>query len=144
VPLDEVTIAAVTSLMPEGDWVARLATPGGGPQLERLREIAAPDLEVEMIGPGGAFRQSFHGIDGFRDAWADWLEPYESYRIEPEDWRYAEDRIVFIGRQTAVPKGGGAEVESDAAAVLFFDEGLLKRIEFHLDRAAALRSAGLE
>jgi ketosteroid isomerase-like protein len=144
VQVDEATAAGLSALLPQGDWVEAMGRPGYEERLAALRTVAASDLEVEMVGPGGAFRQSFRGVEGFRDAWADWLAPFESYHLEPEEWRQGDDRLVFLGRQKAIPKGGGSEVTSDAAAVLFFDAGMLKRVEFHLDRAAALRSAGLD
>jgi hypothetical protein len=142
-PADQATIEALSVLLTLGDWVEAMASPRYADILDGLRGVAAPDLTVEMVGPGGAFRQSFHGVDGFREAWTDWLEPYESYRLEPDEWREAEDRLVFLGRQIAVPKGGGAELRSDAAAVIFLADRIVKRVEFHLDREAALRSAGL-
>jgi SnoaL-like protein len=143
-PVEQATIEAVAGLLITGDWVEAIADESYAGRLDALREIAAPDLEVEMIGPGGSFRQSFRGIDGVRDAWLDWLAPFESYYVEAEDLRLVDDRFVFLGHQVAVPNGGGGQVEGDAAAVFFFKDGVLERIEFHLDQASALRSAGLE
>src|SRR6266480_2989971 len=83
-------------------------------------------------------------LDAFLQAWADWLEPFASYRmdIEPE-MRSGSDTAVFFARQVATPKGSASPVTNDAAAVAFFRDGKVRRIEFHLDRAAALRAAGL-
>jgi hypothetical protein len=145
-PTRRASIEAIAGLLPPGDWIEAMADEGDyAERLEPIRRIAAPDLEVVMIGPGGSFTQSFNGVDGVRDAWSDWLEPFASYTVEPEELREATpDRFVFLGRQIAVPKGGGTAIESSAAAVFFFRGELLSRIEFHLDRAAAMRAAGLE
>ena len=51
--------------------------------------------------------------------------------------------VVFL-RQLARPKGATAEVENMGAAVLWTRGGKLSRIEFHIDRAVALRAAGIE
>ncbi len=41
-------------------------------------------------------------------------------------------------------KTGGVEVEAPGAAVWTVVDGRVRRVEFHLDREAALRSAGLD
>ena len=142
--IDPEVVEAFVTLMPDGDWIEAMADERGyAERLKPLREIAVDDLEIAMVGPGG-FTGTFKGVDGFRDAWSDWLEPFESYSIEPQDFRESGDRILFTGRQKAVPKGAEAEIESEAAAVFVFGEdGRLQRMEFHLDPEAARRSAGL-
>ncbi len=143
-PVDEATVVALADLMPEGDWTEAFGDDAVNERRRRLAELAAPDLETAMVGPGG-FTGTFAGAEGFVDAWRDWLEPFESYVVErEEEIRRTDDAIVFFGRQMATPKGSASPMENEGATVAFFDEGKLKRIEFHLDRASALRSAGLE
>jgi len=145
VPIDEKTIDAVAALFPEGDWIEALDDDESeAERLATLRRISTPDLEVAMIGPGG-FTGTFHGVDGFEAAWRDWLQPFASYRVEQDpEVRLAPDAVVFFGRQVVTPKGGAAPLSNDGASVVFLRDGKVTRIEFHLDRAAALRSAGLE
>ena len=50
--------------------------------------------------------------------------------------------VIFL-RQIARPKGATAEVENMGAAVVWTRGGKLSRIEFHIDRAVAIRAAGL-
>ncbi len=128
-----------------GDMVEELEDPDRtAERIELMRAIAAPELEVRMVGPG--LTGTFHGVESFEAAWRDWLEPFASYRIEPdEEVRMTDEAAVFFGRQVAIPKGGAGRMEGDAATVAFFnDDGRLSRLEFHLDRASALRAAGLE
>jgi ketosteroid isomerase-like protein len=145
VPIDEKTIDAVAALFPEGDWIEALDDDEGeAKRLAALRRLATPDLEVAMIGPGG-FSGTFHGVDGFEAAWRDWLQPFASYRVEREpELQIADEAIVFFGRQLVTAKGGVAPLSNDGASVFFLRGDKVRRIEFHLDRAAALRSAGLE
>src|SRR6266511_780624 len=111
--------AKLTEVLPTGDWVTAMRDEEArASRLEVLRELAWPDLEVAMVGPGG-FTGTFHGIDGFREAWEDWLRPFETH-------------------ESAAP------MREPAAAIMTFRDGKLAQIEFTLDREAALRSAGLD
>ncbi len=108
-----------------------------------LREVAEPGLETELIGPGG-FKTTVTGIDGLLKAWADWTAPFSSYRIELEGEPFGDDdRLVTFTRQLVTPVGTDATIEQDAASVWFSRGEKVWRIEFHLDRDAALRAAGL-
>src|SRR3954453_9663185 len=104
-PVDAAVEAKLEALMPQGDWITAAADPSAAAgRLEALRELAAPDLEVAMVGPGG-FTGTFHGVEGFESAWEDWLAPFESYSVEPLDLEAAGDCVLFTGKQTAVAKG---------------------------------------
>ncbi len=116
-----------------------------GPQvLAALNELADPNLEVAMIGPDPAFRQDRSGPSGFVEAWGDWLSPFDTFRMEVDEIIDRGDRIVTLVRQFATPAGGSIEIENVGAAIWFFEGGKLKRVEFHLDREAGLRAAGLD
>jgi ketosteroid isomerase-like protein len=108
-----------------------------------LREVAHPDVECVMVGPDPAFSSEARGIEGFVERWTDWLSPFERWRIELEDVVESEDRIVTLIRQFGTPTGSTAEVENAGAAVWFIRDERLARVEFHLDRELAMRSAGL-
>ena len=106
---------------------------------QTLAELAQPDFEVAMVGPGylpEAARPI--GLEGFREAWLDWTSPFESFRIEVERVIDAGDRVVSLVRQIGRTKTGGVEIEASAAAVWTIRDGKLTRVEFHLDREAAL------
>ncbi len=143
VAADTSSLEALLALLPEGDWVEAVADREGYEErLERLREVAAPDLEVAMVGPGG-FTGTFRGVEGFREGWEDWLRPFERYTVDPGEFEQVGDNYLFTGRQTAVPKGTDAAMEGTASAVFFFRGNRLARVEFHLDPDAARRAAGL-
>jgi len=105
-----------------------------------LRETGDSDFEVAMIGAGQT-RDDYRGIEGLREAMADWTSPYSDYRVFVEDVRETESGYIFWVRQVGRTKHGGVEVENAGAAVFKGGAGSLHRIEFHLDRDEAERSA---
>jgi ketosteroid isomerase-like protein len=121
---------------------------------ERLREVEAalakwaePDFAWTMVGPQYApGQQGFdgRGLQEFRTAWRDWMTPYESYVIEPDEAIDAGDRVLMLVRQVAKTKTGGVEVENHGAAVVWIRDGRMWKVEFHLDRDAAMKAAGLQ
>lgn len=108
-------------------------------------EHAEPEFETVMVGPEYAkARLEYRGLDGFVEAWREWTGAFGSFRIEIDDVIDAGDKVVSLVRQLATIEAGGAEIETPAAAVWMMHDGLLQRVEFHLERSAALRAAGLE
>ena len=112
--------------------------------LEVLREVSEPDFVCRMVGPDGQFVAEERGPEGFLAAWGDWISPFEEFRIEVERTIDAGEHLVDLVRQTALTTRGGVPVETTGAGVWTFREGRLARAEFHLDRAEALRAAGLD
>jgi ketosteroid isomerase-like protein len=111
---------------------------------QTFAEVAEPAFEVVMVGPDYVpQRLELTGPNGFREAWEDWTSPFESFRIEVEEVLDAGDKVVSLVRQVGRTKTGGVEIESSAAAVWTIRGGKLQRVEFHLDRDAALRAAGV-
>jgi hypothetical protein len=115
-----------------------------GPLAMAVERVAAPDLVSVMIGPDQSFRAEYRGVAGLIEGWREWLSPYESFRMEVEDLIESDDVLVTCVRQFGTPVGGGPELEAAAAAVWWVRDGRLVRVEFNLNREAALRSAGLD
>jgi ketosteroid isomerase-like protein len=113
---------------------------------EVLREVAEPDFECVMVASGGGagLRAERRGVGGFLDSWRDWAGAFDRMRIEPERLIETGDRVVELDRMSGTPRGTSAEVVNRVGAVWTFSDGRLSRVEFHLDRAEALRAAGLD
>jgi hypothetical protein len=113
---------------------------------EDLLEIASPDLVTVMVGSaGGGLSGTFAGHDGFIEGWRDFLDTFESFRNDIEEFIEVDpDTILILSRQRATTATGGVEMDNEAAAIFRFDHGQLREIEFHLDREAAAKAAGLE
>jgi hypothetical protein len=135
---------ALIDVFPRQDAVAAVRDDQLRARIEQLEPLAWPDFDGAMVGSIPAARIEWKGVDGLVAAWADWLQPFEGHRTEIEEMRSAgNDCVVIFLRQIARPKGASADVENMGAAVLCTRGGRLSRIEFHIDRAVAIRAAGL-
>ena len=130
----------------DADLVLLFRSKGGTDSIrEALDEIAAPDMVTLMIGSDHGLTGSFHGSQGFIDAWHDYTETFGTLRNELTDLQPVGANVVYTEtRQVGTTKTAGVEIEYEPAAIFRFDEGRLQQAEFHLDRAAARRAAGLD
>jgi ketosteroid isomerase-like protein len=112
---------------------------------EAIAKWAVPDFEWAMLGPafapGGAL--TGRGLEEFREAWRDWMSPFESYEVHPGETIDAGDRVLTLVRQVGRTRTGGVEVENFGAGVVWVRDGRMTRVELHLDRDAAMKAAGL-
>ena len=130
----------------DADLVLLFRSQGAIDELRRaLDEIAAPDLVTLMIGADHGLTGSFHGTQGFIDGWHDYTETFKSLHSEITDLREVGSNVVYgETRQVGTTATAGVEIEYEPAAIFRFAEGRLQQAEFHLDRAAARRAAGLD
>jgi ketosteroid isomerase-like protein len=112
---------------------------------EAFAELAEPGFEVVMAGPDYLPRTAQGtGPEGFTAVWTDWASAFASFRIEVEDMIDAGEKVVSLVRLHARTRTDEVPIEEAAAAVWTLRSGKLARVEFHLDRELALRSAGLD
>jgi ketosteroid isomerase-like protein len=135
----------IAKVMAPGDFVALLDDEERFlAAASAVEPFADPEFETVMVGPEYLPDQlAYRGLQGYVDAWRDWLAPYETYRAELEEWLDAGDDVVLFVRQVAQTTDGGVPIETESAVVFTFRERKLVRMEFHLDRARALKAAGL-
>ena len=89
-------------------------------------------------------RGLYHGYDGLRQFFRQWLEPFENFHAEAETFIDAGDSVVVGYRQSGRGKASGAEVEMPAAwSVYRIRDGLVTRIEVFQTKPEALEAAGL-
>jgi ketosteroid isomerase-like protein len=106
-------------------------------------DLLTPDFECVFVREDIG-RSIYHGVDGLRAAWLDWLEPWDSYHAGVEDVIDAGDgRVVVLTRDHARPKGSSADVDFFGAPVWTVRDGKVARIEFYFNRAEGLAAAGL-
>ncbi len=109
-----------------------------------LSQVAAPDFICVMEGGPSSFDISYPGIDGVAKAWAEWGEAFATVRAELEGVRETERHFVILVNQIATTRHDGVEISQPSALVFEFNEHhQVTRAEFHLDQAAALRTASL-
>jgi ketosteroid isomerase-like protein len=141
--MSQENVDAVKAIWPhEVDVVELAQNPAVLPQ---FAAAISPETEVVfMTGALGVPNPTFQGIAGLVEGWRDWLEPYESYRLEVEDFIDAGgDRVVVPARVQARTRRDGVLVEHSPAAVCTISNGKLARVSFHLDRLQALEAVGL-
>jgi ketosteroid isomerase-like protein len=80
------------------------------------------------------FRQSFEQEDA---------EAWDERRLEAEEFIDAGDRVVVLVREFRRGRGSGVELETDTAVVFEVRDGRVVRIQGYMDRAEALKAAGL-
>ena len=130
-----------------------------GENLERVRAIVPPDGTdlVEALGSGRKFssgglvsddavvrfvarsgEMGGTGSDAFYGSWADWHEPWESYRIYSDELVDRGDRVIWLVRLRGVTKRDGVEMEHDGAAVFRFEGDRVAEVTFTMERETAL------
>jgi len=109
-----------------------------------LRLFAASSFVCAMVPLPPTPAVEYEGVDGVATAWRDWGAAFASVRAEAEDLFRSEDATVLFVNQIAVTRHGGVEMTQPSAMLWLFEDGLVARLEFHLDRTMALRAGGLD
>ncbi len=109
-----------------------------------VSEFSAPDFTCLMCGLPPTPPVAYAGAGGLAKAWDDYGEAFETVRAEVEEIRESMTHVVVLVKQIATTRTGGVEISQPSAMVFAFEDGRVLRVEFHLDRQAALRGAGLE
>jgi ketosteroid isomerase-like protein len=108
----------------------------------------SPDLEVRFMNPGDidveVMQQEFHGLDGLRQGWDVWMEPWDEFRITVDDVIDAGNgKILVLASAVGLMRGTGAEVPQEVASLSRIEDGRITGVGFYLDQAQARRDAGL-
>ena len=103
------------------------------------------DFETEFIAHrvfGSIRPRASHGLQGFVEGWRDWLQPWESYYIEAEEFIDAGDEVVSLTRVLAQTTRDAVAVKHRPAAVWSLREGKIVRVRFYLDRGKPSKPPG--
>jgi ketosteroid isomerase-like protein len=87
----------------------------------------------------------YHGHNGMRAWFEDVGEILEESHVELDQFREIGDRLLVLGRMTAMKRGGGEQVESDVAWVIEPKGERFQRgwaYDSHEDAERAAKSAG--
>jgi ketosteroid isomerase-like protein len=107
-------------------------------------EITAADFVWDMSTfAGWPEQRTYDGIEGARQFLRDWLDAWEEWELEVEDFRDAGEKVVVIARQHGRSKATGLEVDMHFAQVFTVRDGKQVRMEMYADPAAALEAVGL-
>jgi ketosteroid isomerase-like protein len=108
---------------------------------ETMLSLIDPECEIRDPGrTGGTFR----GHEGLLRFLEEWMEIWDSYRVEVEEYRETDELIVALLMQTGRGTGSGIEVRQPMTQLLWVRDGKVAGLEIYTDRAEALRAAGLD
>lgn len=107
---------------------------------EAIGPLLTDDFENVVVLPAQA--RTYAGVEGLRQNWLDWLEPWATYRVTIDELIDLGDRVLALTRNYGRRKDMEAEVEMIAAAILTFRGGKVARWEDYAERAAALEAVG--
>jgi ketosteroid isomerase-like protein len=112
------------------------------------QELFSDDVQVRFVNPsdGGVqiMEQEFRGVDGLREGWGVWMQPWDEFHVSVEDLVDAGDgRVVVLASALGKMRGTGAELPQEVATLCRVEDGRIVEVDFYLDQAQARRDAGL-
>jgi SnoaL-like protein len=102
--------------------------------------------DCEILGPSavtGGQSERRIGLEGLRALWLDWLDPWDSYRVEIDDVIDAGEHVVVLPRDYGRRAGMDVEVSVLGGTVWTVRDEKIARVAFYLHRSEALEAAGL-
>ena len=109
--------------------------------IEALEGLFHSDVESVPAWRGAGI--TYSGIDGFREMWMDWLEPWATYYVRVDEMIEAGDRVAVLVRDHGRRHGMDVEVELISGSVWTFHDGKIVRVEFHTNREELREAIGL-
>jgi ketosteroid isomerase-like protein len=99
---------------------------------------------VELLLPRNVLEGgSYRGHEGARRAFADAFETWAAFHFEIQDIREVDDRVIVLGRTTAVGKGDAPAVEYQSANLCKMGEGKIVYFRPYQSHHEALEAVGL-
>jgi ketosteroid isomerase-like protein len=111
-----------------------------GDLAEVLRTFS-PDV-VSYTAPPLPDAAEYHGHDGVLKWMTNWIEAFDDFVMEAEEYIDLGDRVVAGVRQSATGAGSGVPVENRFWLLHVLRDGRVFRIGIYATRAAALEAAG--
>jgi hypothetical protein len=108
---------------------------------ELLRHTAHPEYVTVMVSESQSL--DYPGVQGFREAWSDWISPYASFRVKFDEVIPLDDKLVITVTQLATTRHSSVEVETPSASIWWFANGQIRQAAIYLDRQAGLKAAGI-
>ncbi len=111
-------------------------------------EIPGPaelmDAEIEYVNPARAVEPGTRrGLAAFSRAVEKVYEGWETWDMEPEQFRAVGDQVAVVVRYRARGRGSGVEVEGRESALWTVRDGKVVRYAWFHEPGEALEAAGL-
>ena len=101
------------------------------------------DQGVEVHDHDSPDQGTYDGHAGLLRWLGDWDSAWETWSIEPEEFRDAGHRVVAVLRMTVRGEGSGLELERQEGHVWTVRSGQAVRLNVYGSRAEALEAVGL-
>jgi ketosteroid isomerase-like protein len=111
----------------------------GRGDIDGVVELCDPDIVVHDPQRTGT---TFHGPDGLRQFFAEWMENWEEYRSEPVEFTELEGEILVRAHQTGKGKLSGIEINQDLFVIVRLRDGKFVEYRIYTIREAAVASVG--
>lgn len=108
---------------------------------ELIERLVHPDVESVPAWRGSGI--TYSGIDGFREMWLDWLQPWMTYRVHVDEMIEAGESVVVLVRDRGRRSDTDVEVELISGSVWRFRAGKIARVEFYANREELREATGL-
>jgi ketosteroid isomerase-like protein len=105
--------------------------------------IRLMDPDIRFEHRQAELQGSFTGVAAVKGWFAELGEIFENPRIDCDDFRDLDERVLALGTLRAIGRGSGAEVEAPYTAVASFRNGLITHFIDYGDKEKALEVAGV-
>jgi uncharacterized protein len=96
------------------------------------------DMEERVFNPA-----TYNGHDGIRRFYGEVHDVWEEFRWNPEELIPSDDRVVALLHAQGRGRGSGLEIDRRIAMVWTIAGASLVAVRLYVDRAEALRAAGV-
>jgi uncharacterized protein len=101
------------------------------------------DPAIEWVPVPNALDDTFHGVDGVMEFFAETLEAFEQVHMIPERFIDHGDRVLVFLRGKGRARRAGLEIDEPWAHLITVRDGRILRLEQFRNRDEALDAAGL-
>jgi uncharacterized protein len=102
------------------------------------------DPDVEYVNPAGAMEPGTRrGLEAFREAVEKVGEAWEFWRMEPVEFKAADDRVAVLVHYRARGRGSGVEIQGRESALWTVRNGKVIRYQWFLNCDDAFEAAGI-
>ena len=121
-------VQEVVEAAQRGDWAAAIS-----------RYDETVELDTSRMPDGGVY----HGHEGLQEFFARWFGAWDDFRISPERFIEADDRVVVISQLRARGRSTGIEVTMRLGDVYTVQDGKVVRMAGYPVASEALEAVGL-
>jgi ketosteroid isomerase-like protein len=102
-----------------------------------------PDIELDFRAGSIDAPIVYHGHDGVRAAFRNWLAPFRDFEFQPGEVRDFKDHVLVTVYEHGIGRASGVAVDRRHYALWTLHDGTIVRLRVYVDQGAALKAVGL-